>query len=153
MAVLLSVLLGSRLCDECGCRGSIAPLTRGTHRLIGADALSAMKPHAILVNTSRGPLVDTAALVEALSAGRIGGAALDVFEEEPLPADSALRDLENVILTPHAAWYSEESYVELKRRIVENVADACAGEAVRNAVNQVPPRPPVTAEATAGVRA
>lgn len=130
-----------------------APLTRGTHHLIGADALSTMQCRTILVNTSRGPLVDTAALVEALSEGRIGGAALDVFEEEPLPDDSTLRELANVILTPHAAWYSEESYVELKRRVIENVADACAGEPVRNMVNQVPRRSPMTAGAGKGARA
>lgn len=130
-----------------------APLTRGTHHLIGADALSKMRRRTILVNTSRGPLVDTAALVEALTEGSIGGAALDVFEQEPLPHDSALRGLENVTLTPHAAWYSEESYVELKRRVVENVADACAGKTVRNAVNQVPLRQPTTAGAGMGEKA
>lgn len=88
--------------------------------------------------------------LRSLSEGRIGGAALDVFEQEPLPLDSALRDLENVILTPHAAWYSEESYVELRRRVVENVADACAGKTVRNAVNQVPRRQPTPEPTTAG---
>jgi D-3-phosphoglycerate dehydrogenase len=73
--------------------------------------------------------------VEALQAGRIGGAGLDVFEEEPLPADSRLLGLENVVLTPHAAWYSEESQKELKRRTAENVLDVVAGQAPRNIIN------------------
>lgn len=112
-----------------------APLTARTHHLIGTDAISRMKPGTIVVNTSRGPLIDTAALVSALQEGRLGGAALDVFEEEPLPIDSDLMSLDNVTLTPHAAWYSEESYQELKRRVIENVADICAGIPVPNVVN------------------
>jgi glyoxylate reductase len=76
------------------------PLTAETHHLIDADALAQMRPHAVLVNTARGPIVDERALVGALQEGRIAGAALDVFEYEPEVADELL-DLENVVLTPH----------------------------------------------------
>jgi D-3-phosphoglycerate dehydrogenase len=102
---------------------------------MNSDVLERMKPGALLVNTCRGGVVDTAALVEALRSGSIRGAGLDVFEEEPLPSSSPLLDLENVILTPHAAWYSEESQEELKRRTAENVMDVVAGQTPRNVVN------------------
>ena len=80
-----------------------APLTAETRHLIDARRLALMKPGAILVNTARGGLVDEAALVRALEEKRIGGAALDVFEVEPLPPDSPLRRLDQVVLTPHVA--------------------------------------------------
>lgn len=111
------------------------PLNRHTRHLIDADVLARMKPGALVINTCRGGVVDTDALVEALQSGRIGGAGLDVFEEEPLPAASRLLGLENVVLTPHAAWYSEESQEELKRRTAENVMDVAAGQTPRNIVN------------------
>ncbi len=81
-----------------------APLTPETRDLIDHQALRAMRPDAWLINIARGAIVNEAALLEALQAGWIGGAALDVFEEEPLPSDSPLWDLPNVILTPHNAW-------------------------------------------------
>lgn len=111
------------------------PLNRHTHHLVNADVLARMKPGALLVNTCRGGVVDTEALVEALQSGSLRGAGLDVFEEEPLPSTSSLLGLENVVLTPHAAWYSEESQEELKRRTAENVMDVIAGQAPRNIVN------------------
>lgn len=111
------------------------PLNKHTHHLINADVLAKMKPGAVLVNTCRGGVVDTEALVEALRTGGIRAAALDVFEQEPLPADSPLLELPNTVLTPHAAWYSEESQVELKRRTAQNVADVLAGRKPRNIVN------------------
>jgi D-3-phosphoglycerate dehydrogenase len=111
------------------------PLNRHTRHLIDADVLTRMKPGALLINTCRGGVVDTEALIGALESGSIGGAGLDVFEEEPLPADSRLLRLENVVLTPHAAWYSEESQEELKRRTAENVMDVVAGRTPRNIVN------------------
>ena len=94
-----------------------------------------MRSDAILVNTSRGGVVDTTALVEALRNGTIQGAAIDVHETEPLPVGHPLMDIDSVVLTPHLAWYSEESYDELKRRTVANVVDVCAGRAPRNIVN------------------
>jgi D-3-phosphoglycerate dehydrogenase len=95
------------------------PLTAGTRHLIGRAALARMKPTAVLVNTARGGIVDGAALVEALEAGRLAGAGLDVTEDEPLGPAHALRRLDQVIVTPHAAWYSEEGRSDLKRRVAE----------------------------------
>lgn len=111
------------------------PLNRHTHHLINAEVLSRMKRGGVLVNTCRGGVVDTAAVAEALASGQLYGAGLDVFEEEPLPADSPLIECENAVLTPHAAWYSEESYAELKRRTLENVVEVCAGRTPRNILN------------------
>jgi phosphoglycerate dehydrogenase-like enzyme len=89
------------LCVNC-------PLTPETRHLIGPRELGLMKPTAYLVNTARGPIVDEAALARALAEGGIAGAALDVFEEEPLPADSPLHALENVVLSPHAIAWTDE---------------------------------------------
>jgi D-3-phosphoglycerate dehydrogenase len=111
------------------------PLNAHTRHLFNSDVLAQMKPGALLVNTCRGGVVDTEALVEALRSGGLRGAGLDVFEEEPLPWTSPLLGLENLILTPHAAWYSEESQEELKRRTAENVMDVMAGQRPRNVVN------------------
>ena len=86
-----------------------------------------MKPGAVLINTCRGGVVDTDAVAGALEEGLLRGAGLDVFEVEPLPRTSPLLDLDNAVLTPHAAWYSEESYAELKRRTVENVLEVLRG--------------------------
>ena len=85
-------------------------LSRRTSGLVGAAELALMKPTAWLVNTSRGPIVDEAALIEALQARRIAGAALDVFEIEPLPADHPFRSLDNVLATPHIGYVTEELY-------------------------------------------
>lgn len=111
------------------------PLDERTRHLIDDDALDRMKPGAMLVNTCRGGVVDTEALVRAVRSGRLKAAALDVFEEEPLPLTSALLDLPSVVVTPHTAWYSEESESELKRRTVENVVDYCAGRIPRDLLN------------------
>ena len=102
------------------------PLNSHTHHLINAGVLAQMKRGAVLVNTCRGGVVDTAAVADALASGQLYGAGLDVFEEEPLDLTSPLIGCENAVLTPHAAWYSEESYAELKRRTVENVLEALA---------------------------
>jgi phosphoglycerate dehydrogenase-like enzyme len=85
----------------------LSPKTRG---LVGASDLALMKPAALLVNTSRGPLVDEAALVEALQSRRIGAAALDVFDTEPLPANHPLRSLDNVLGTPHVGYVADDLY-------------------------------------------
>jgi D-3-phosphoglycerate dehydrogenase / 2-oxoglutarate reductase len=111
------------------------PLTEVTRGMIGAEQLARMRGDAILVNTSRGAVVDIAALVEALRTGGILGAAIDVHESEPLPAGHPLTTFDSVVLTPHLAWYTEESYDELKRRTVANVIEVCAGRTPRNIVN------------------
>ena len=85
-------------------------LSRRTTGLVGAAELALMKPTARLINTSRGPIVDQAALIEALQAHRIAGAALDVFDAEPLPADHPFRTLDNVLATPHIGYVTEELY-------------------------------------------
>jgi D-3-phosphoglycerate dehydrogenase / 2-oxoglutarate reductase len=112
-----------------------ALLNAETRGLIGEAFLRRMKPTACLVNTSRGPVVDEAALVRALQAGRPGGAALDVFEEEPLPADSPLRRMDNVILTPHAAYFSSPAAAQVPLRCGEEIARVLAKERPLNVVN------------------
>jgi D-3-phosphoglycerate dehydrogenase len=111
------------------------PLMAETKHLINAAALSKMKPEAVLINTARGGVVDTEALIAALQSRAIRGAGLDVFETEPLPKDHPLTTLDNVILTPHAGYYSEESLFELKTRPVQNAADVLAGKMPRNILN------------------
>ncbi len=102
-------------------------LSAGTRHLIGAPELSLMKPSAILVNTSRGGVVDEEALIQALKERRIGGAALDVTEEEPLGTDSPLRSLDNVVLTPHQGSSSVESGKDLRRGVTEALSSMIQG--------------------------
>ena len=106
------------------------PLTDETRHLIDADALATMKRGAVVVNTCRGPLVDEGALAASLRSGHLGGAALDVFDGEPLAADSPLRDLDDVLLTPHAAWFSPEALEDLPVHAADNVIRFLAGESV-----------------------
>lgn len=108
-----------------------APLTDATRHLIGGDNLARMRSDAVLVNTSRGGLVDQEGLAEALLGGRLAGAALDVFDPEPLPAGARLREAENVILTPHAAFFSDRSLDNLQRLAAEEAARALRGESLR----------------------
>jgi D-3-phosphoglycerate dehydrogenase len=112
-----------------------APLTEETHHLIDGERLSFMKSTAILINTSRGPLVDQAALIEALEYGQIAAAGLDVYEEEPLPHESPLRKMDNVLLSSHAAWYSEEALYDLKQRAAQAVVDLFEGRLPQSVVN------------------
>ncbi len=104
-----------------------APLNKETRGMIGSRELAQMKRGSILINTSRGPLLDEKAVADALAAGRIAAAGLDVFETEPLPADSPLRRLDNIILSDHAGWYSEESVAELKTKAAQNVLEVLKG--------------------------
>jgi phosphoglycerate dehydrogenase-like enzyme len=99
--------------------------------LVGEPELRAMKPTAVLVNTSRGPIVDEAALVRALQEGWIAGAGLDVFDVEPLPADHPLRSLANTVLSPHVGYVTDGLYDLFFTEIVENVAAFAAGAPVR----------------------
>jgi phosphoglycerate dehydrogenase-like enzyme len=112
-----------------------APLTDETAGLIGAAELQEMPGHAWLVNIARGRLVDERALRGALSAGWIGGAVLDVFEEEPLPAESPLYDTPNLIITPHTSWSSDlvvERSIDL---FVANLERYLAGQPLENLVD------------------
>lgn len=97
------------------------PLKNETTHFINSESIRLMKPGAVVINTSRGGLIDENALVEALRAGRLGGALLDVYEQAPLPVNHPFRTLSNVILTPHVGFYSEDSLVELRRLTAEAV--------------------------------
>ena len=111
------------------------PLLPSTRHLIGAAQLARMKPTAFLINTARGAVIDEKALVEALRAGRIAGAGLDVFEAEPLPADSPLRGLPNTILTPHVGAQSPLATQRMRRQVGEEVLRALRGELPLNIAN------------------
>ncbi len=106
-------------------------LSARTRQIVGARELALMKPSALLVNTSRGPLVDEAALVQALQARRIGGAALDVYDAEPLPAAHPLRSLPNVVATPHIGYVTQHTYADAYPQIVEAIRAWRAGAALR----------------------
>ena len=110
------------------------PLTEESRGLVTADDLALMQPNAFLVNTSRGPIVDEAALVDALREGRIGGAGLDVFDEEPLTSDHPFLTLPNTLLTPHIGFVTEEGYQSFYRSALANIKAFLAGEPT-NAIN------------------
>jgi D-3-phosphoglycerate dehydrogenase len=119
-----------------------SPLLPETHHLFSTAVFRQMKPGAVIVNTSRGPVVDEAALAAALDAKQIAGAALDVLEQEP-PLSSPLFGRDNVILTPHTSFYSVESLEELQTKAAEEVVRVLSGQ---------PPRNPVNPEALAAAR-
>ena len=102
-----------------------------TRGLIGASDLASMKRSAILVNTSRGPIVDEAALVDALTRGVIAGAGLDVFDAEPLPTRHPLRTLANVVLTPHTGYVTSQCYDVFYRDIVDDIRAWQQGQPIR----------------------
>lgn len=105
-----------------------APLLPQTRGMFNAEAFAKMKKGAVIINTARGPLIDEKALVAALDSGHLGGAALDVVEVEPLPADSPLIGRDNVVLTPHTGFYSAESLIELQTKAATDVARVLQGE-------------------------
>ena len=111
------------------------PLNPKTYHLIGTEMLRLMKPTAYLVNTARGGLVDEKALKQALQEGWIAGAALDVMEEEPWPPDSPLREVDNLIVTPHAAWYTERAQKNLREKACAEVLRVLGGRVPKNLVN------------------
>jgi phosphoglycerate dehydrogenase-like enzyme len=110
-------------------------LTSMSRGLINRERLALMKSSALLVNTARGPIVDEAALLEMLQDGRLAGAALDVFGQEPLPAGHPLFSLPNVVLTPHVGWVAQDSYVAFFEGIVENVTAYLDGRPIPRMVN------------------
>jgi D-3-phosphoglycerate dehydrogenase len=112
------------------------PLTRETRGMIGDEALSKMKASAFLINCSRGPVVDTDALARALDAKKIAGCALDTTDPEPLPDPHPLRGRDNVIITPHVAWYSEQALVGLQAGAPSEVRRVLTGEWPVNVVNR-----------------
>jgi D-3-phosphoglycerate dehydrogenase len=112
------------------------PLTAQTRKMISDDALSHMKPAAYLINCSRGPIVDTDALVRALDAKKIAGCALDTTDPEPLPDPHPLRGRDNVMLTPHVAWYSEQALVGLQAGAPSEVRRVLTGQWPVNVVNR-----------------
>ncbi len=116
------------------------PLTPETHGLIGFEQLQRVKPGTILVNTARGPVVDHQALVEALRTGKLGGAALDVTDPEPLPLDHPLWSFDNVVITPHIASASERTRARMAEMAAENVLAVLAG--------REPPNPVVSPQAS-----
>jgi D-3-phosphoglycerate dehydrogenase len=106
-------------------------LSDRTRGLVGAPELALMKSSAVLINTSRGPIVDEAALIDALRRGQIGGAGLDVYDREPLPAGHPLRQISNAVLTPHLGYVTEGAYREFFPDMVENILAWRAGKPVR----------------------
>ena len=110
-------------------------LNEDTRKSINADFFKKMKNSAIFVNTARGGLVDEDALIEALRTGEIAGAALDVLTEEGIDKDAPLQKFDNVIITPHAAWYSEQAFYTLLTSAAQEVVRALHGEPVKNQVN------------------
>lgn len=122
-----------------------APLTPGTHHAFDRTTLRRMKPSAILINTARGPIVEDAALYQALTEGWIAGAALDDLEEEPAKQrgwrpHNPLFSLPNVIVTPHAAYYSEQAVTAVRRIAAEEAVRVLTGQNARSPVNEVPAR-------------
>ena len=107
------------------------PLNQETRHFVNGSRLHVMKPHAILINTARGGLVDTRALAQALQAGKIGQAGIDVFEHEPMEPDHPLRACKNAVLTPHLAYYSAANILRLQRLAAEEVERALAGKPLR----------------------
>lgn len=112
------------------------PLTAETEGLIGAEQFALMRPETLFINIARGKVVDEQALIEALRKGQIRGAGLDVFEREPLPADSALLQLDNVVATPHMGSATFETREAMARCAVENMLSALAGQRPRDLVNE-----------------
>ena len=123
------------ICREADVITVHAPLNEQTRGIIGKAELALMKPTTLLVNCARGGIIDEAALVVALRDKRIGGAALDVFEQEPLPADHPLRSFDTVVLTPHLAASTSEAQEKVARDIAQQLREALPGDMIRNAVN------------------
>ena len=125
---------GARLLREADIISLHAPATTETTGFFNAARLATMQPHALIVNAARGQLIVEDDLAAALASGTIAGAALDVFHVEPLAADHVLRQAPNLLLTPHAAWYSEAAIHRLQQLVAEDIARALRGEGPRKPV-------------------
>ncbi len=112
------------------------PLNESTRHLIGEKEFQKMEKKPLVINTSRGPIIDEMALIQALTKSQVSGAGLDVLEKEPPDPQNPLLKMENVIIAPHISFYSEESISELKRRTAENVSSVLLGKWPRSVVNQ-----------------
>lgn len=113
------------------------PLTPSTTHIFNREAFRMMKKTAFLINTARGPVIDENALVEALETGEIAGAGLDVFESEPIGKTNKLLQMDQVIATPHCAWYSEEAISTLQRKVAEEVVNVLSGNRPFHCTNKV----------------
>lgn len=113
-----------------------SPLTKETRHLINIEALKKMKNTAYLINTGRGPIIDEKALIEALKTKEIAGAGLDVLETEPIENDNPLLEMENVIITPHVAWYSDEALIDIRSKVAKGVAEVISGTIPKYLVNK-----------------
>ncbi|MCY7419943.1 MAG: C-terminal binding protein [Chloroflexi bacterium] len=111
------------LLAQSDCLSLHVPYMPSTHHLVNAALLAKLKPGAILVNTARGLVVDTNALIDALASSHLAGAGLDVYEQEPLPAGSPLRSAPNVVMTPHVGGYSVEAFLDLRREMCRTTID------------------------------
>ncbi|PPG32110.1 C-terminal binding protein [Pseudoclavibacter sp. RFBB5] len=127
----IELVESNELVDQADAISLHLPLTPKTQHLVDSEFLATLRPGCIIVNTSRGPLIDEHALANAIRDGRIGGAGLDVFEPEPLAPDSPLRACPNVVLTPHAAFYSTSSLDNLQRLAAEEAERALTGQPLR----------------------
>lgn len=121
---------------ECDYVAVAAPLTAHTRHLLSTDEFNAMKPSAVVMNVGRGPVIDEAALAEALRSGRIRGAALDVFEVEPLPQDSPLWEMENVLISAHTADHTKDWLPDGAKFFIEQFERWSKGEPVKNIVDK-----------------
>jgi phosphoglycerate dehydrogenase-like enzyme len=121
---------------QCDYVVAAAPLTAQTRHMIGDAALEAMKKTAVVMNIGRGPVVDEAALIRALESGRIRGAALDVFEAEPLPSDSPFYKLENVLLSPHCSDHTSDWLEQAMQFFLDQFSRFAAGEKLQNVVDK-----------------
>lgn len=111
------------------------PLIAATHHLIGEEQFALMTKNPYIINTARGPIIDEKAMIQALEKGTVSGAFLDVTEEEPLLELHPLREMKNVILSPHAAWYSVDAYREIREKAVQNLIEKSAGKTPTFALN------------------
>jgi phosphoglycerate dehydrogenase-like enzyme len=121
---------------QCDYVAACAPLTSETHHMISDAELAAMKPSAVVINVGRGPVIDQAALVRALGDGKIRGAGLDVFEQEPIPADDPIWSLENVFISPHTADHTRDWLDQAMRFFLKQYERFQAGEPLENVVDK-----------------